>query len=80
MGKGTGKDIGSKKYIYIYILFTTDVLTCALTTGYLPFFYSTSPCAHCSYPEDDRCRSRNVGLLLLILLPIFYFLLHIFRA
>ena len=57
----------------IALLFTTDVLTCALTTGYLPLFYHTSPCAHCSYPEDDPCRSRNVGLLLLILL---YFLLR----
>ena len=28
-----------------------------------------------SHPEDDPCRSRNVGLLLLILL---YFLLHTF--
>ena len=59
----------------IPLLFTTDVLTCALATGYLPLFYRTSPCAHCSYPEDDPCRSRNVGLLLLMLL---YFLLHTF--
>ena len=32
----------------IPLLFTTDVLSCALTTGYLPLFYRTSPCAHCS--------------------------------
>ena len=60
----------------LLLLFTTDVLTCALTTGYVPFFYRNSPFAHCSYPEDDPCRSRNGGLLLLILLSIF--LLHTF--